>query len=44
MVGEEEVGVAGDLLGFWLKMESNYPCLLSRTDVEKWQYGVGPEA
>jgi hypothetical protein len=40
----EEVGVAGDLLGFGQKMASNYPSLLSRIDAEKSQYGPGPEA
>lgn len=40
----EEVGVADELLGFWQKMGSNYPSLLSRTDAEKSQYGPGPEA
>jgi hypothetical protein len=39
------VGVAGVVkLGFWLKMESNYPCLLSRTVAEKSQYAPAPEA
>ena len=32
---EEAVGVAGGSLGFWLKMVSNYPYLLSRNVVEK---------
>jgi hypothetical protein len=35
--------VAGARPGSWQKMESNYPSQLSRTDVEKWQYGAGPE-
>lgn len=29
------VGVAGVKLGFWMKKESNYPRLLSRTVAEK---------
>jgi hypothetical protein len=29
------VGVAGGPLGFWLKMASNYPPLLSRNVAEK---------
>jgi hypothetical protein len=37
------VGVAGGSLGFWLKMASNYPPLLSRNVAEKSQYGPGPE-
>tara|TARA_R110002003_G_scaffold44_15_gene3389 strand:+ start:34987 stop:35439 length:453 start_codon:yes stop_codon:yes gene_type:complete len=40
---EEAVGVAGGTLGFWLKMESNYPSQLSRNVAEKSQYGPGPE-
>ena len=40
----EEVGVADELLGFWQKMASNYPSLLSRIDAEKSQYGPEPEA
>lgn len=40
----EVVGVAGGKLGSWLKMENNYPSLLSRNDAEKSQYGPGPEA
>ena len=39
-----EVGVADVKLGPWLKMESNYPCLLSRTVVGKWQDARDPEA
>ena len=31
----EEVGVADGSLGFWQKMASNYPPLLSRIDAEK---------
>lgn len=27
--------MAGESLGFWLKMESNYPCQLSRNGAEK---------
>jgi hypothetical protein len=39
------VGVAGVVkLGFWLKMERNYPCLLNRTVAEKSQYAPAPEA
>lgn len=34
----EVVGVADAKLGFWLKTESNYPCLLSRTVAERLQY------
>jgi hypothetical protein len=40
---EEEVGVADEKLGFWLKMESNYPCLLNRNVAEKLQDAPGPE-
>ena len=40
---EVEVGVADVKLGFWLKMESNYPCLLSRTVAVIWQYALGWE-
>lgn len=32
---EVVVGVADVKLGSWLKMASNYPCLLSRTVAEK---------
>jgi hypothetical protein len=39
----EEVGVADVKLEFWLKMESNYPCLLNRTVVEKLQDAPEPE-
>ena len=39
----EEVGVADGKLGFWLKMESNYPCLLNRNVAEKLQDGPGSE-
>ena len=38
-----EVGVADVKLGFWLKMESNYPCLLNRNVAEKLQDGPGSE-
>lgn len=37
------MGVAGGSPGSGQKMGRNYPCLLSRNDVEKWQYGVAPE-
>jgi hypothetical protein len=40
---EVEVGVADVKLGFWLKMESNYPCLLIRTVGERLQDAPGPE-
>jgi hypothetical protein len=39
----EAVGVAGGTLDFWLKMASNYPSLLSRTGVERWQCEPEPE-
>jgi hypothetical protein len=39
----EVVGVADVTLGFWLKMASNYPSLLSRIVAEKLQYEPGPE-
>ena len=35
--------MAGVKLGFWLKTESNYPCLLSRTVAEKWRDVAGLE-
>jgi hypothetical protein len=37
------VGVAGMKLGSWLKTESNYPCLLSRTVAERLRYVPGLE-
>jgi hypothetical protein len=38
------VGVADAKLGSWMKMERNYPRLLSRTVAEKWQDVPGPGA
>jgi hypothetical protein len=38
----EEVGVVDGKLGFWLKMESNYPCLLNRNVAEKLQDAPEP--
>lgn len=39
----EAVGVAGESLGSWLMMESNYPCQLSRNGAEKSRDVPGPE-